>query len=170
MKKFMVFGMTVLILSLGLIGCADPDDSSSSANWDGEYQVKYTTNITKLDLKAKTITGLYKNNEWDGSAVISNVSVGDAADFPSLSGTINHSGKWAYVYSDSKKIGVIYTWTMSTGGSYNETEISLLIGSNEKNDIRLWVPSDGSRPNEKIDLSDVEIIDNYSINASREEK
>ena len=162
-----------LIIGFGFTACGESGDDGGNGggNWNGDYQTYGTTNYTKLDLNAKTITGVYKRGDgysnWDGSAVISNVSVGGTSSFPSVSGTINHSGQWAYVFSDSKKIGVIYTWTMSTG-SYTETDTKLFIGSTKKSDMSLWRPSDGTNPAEAVDLSDVEPIEDYYINATKE--
>ena len=166
----------VAIIGFGFTSCGDGGDGSGSGdgggNWNGDYQHYGTTNFTKIDLNAKTITGVYKRgngySNWAGSAVISNVSIGSTSSFPSVSGNISHSGKWAYVFSGSKKIGVIYTWTMSTGGSYSETDTTILIGSTNKSDISLWIPSDGTNPAAAVDLSDVELIEDFYIKATKE--
>jgi len=57
---------------------------------------------------------------------------------------------------------------MSSSG-YKETNYKLLIGSTNKNDMSLWTPSDGSKPNAAVDLSDV-VNKGYFLNTEREVK
>ena len=80
-----------------MVSCGGDDDGNTGGtlNWNGEYQTYGTINKTKVDFTAKTITGAYdsKGGTWDGSAVISNVTVGSTTDFPPISGSISHSVK-----------------------------------------------------------------------------
>ena len=162
----------VAVIGFGFVSCGGDDSSSGggTVNWNGEYQTYGTTNKTKVDITAKTITGVYdhKGGTWNGSTVISDVTIGSTTDFPPISGSISHSGKWAYVNIGTEKIGVIYTWVMSMSG-YKETNYKLLIGSTNKNDISLWTPSDGSNPRDAVDLSDV-VSKGYYIDTRKEEK
>ena len=182
---FKVLGIIALVAVIGfsMASCGGDDggnndggnnnngsNNGGTPNWNGEYQTYGTTNKTKVDFAAKTITGVYdsKDGTWNGSTVISNVTVGSTTDFPPTSGNITHSGKWAYVNVGSEKIGVIYTWVMSMSG-HKETDYKLLIGSTNKNDMSLWTPSDGSKPNAAVDLSDV-VSKGYYIDTRKEEK
>jgi len=85
---FKVLGVIALVavIGFGVATCGDDDSGGGGGtlNWNGEYQTYGTTNKTKVDLKAKTITGVYnsKGGTWNGSTVISNVTVGNTTDFP----------------------------------------------------------------------------------------
>jgi hypothetical protein len=97
---FKILGVIALVAVIGfsMVSCGDDDNKGGDAlNWNGEYQTYGTTNKTIVDLAAKTITGAYdvKNGTWNSSTVISDITVGSTTDFPSMSGNISHSGKWA---------------------------------------------------------------------------
>jgi len=173
-RVFKILGIIALaaVIGFGFVSCGGDDGGGGSGgkvNWNGEYQTYGTTNKTIVDFAAKTITGYYSEDyTWNGSAVISNVTLGSTSDFPTLSGSITHSGKWAYVNVGNEKIGIIYTWTMSMSG-YKETDYKLLIGSTNKNDISLWTPNDGSDPAAAVVLSDV-VNKGYYLDTQKEEK
>ena len=75
---------------------------------------------------------------YDGNAVISDVTLGEVKTLPSTGTDLVHSGKWAYVFSGTDKIGLIYSWTMTMSG-WSETDYDLMI-SGDNNDIKLGTP------------------------------
>ena len=176
MKKKRIFWavlMNSLVLGLAFIGCDNGTtntESGGGTGWNGVYESNYdkSTDITTVDLTAKTITGGYKTDtypvyEYDGALIITDVILGTVNVLPNVPGGISHSGKWAYVFSESKKIGLIFTWTMTMAG-YNDTEHTLII-SGDKSKMQLGTPWIGKV---ELDFDDLEDIGIY-INADKED-
>jgi hypothetical protein len=124
MKRKLIFSaMLAAFLALGfaLVGCStdDPPGSSGGINWYGTYEDG-----------SKSI--IFNGNSISGEYTISNISIGETRIVISEDSSLTHSATWAYVFSGSAKIGIIYQSTMSTsGGHYSETDYSLILGKNK---------------------------------------
>ena len=147
MKKFFIAGI-VLILSLVFISCGGggtgTGGSSGGTNWDGAYYPNMDDiHKTTVNLNAKTITGGYENSSgswvYKTDLLITDVSLGTVNTLPVHdAGGLVHSGKWAYVYSGTDKIGLISQWIMSMSG-WSETDYDLTI-SGDEHDLHLGTP------------------------------
>jgi hypothetical protein len=138
-NKILVLGMLVMVLacSMVFVGCGDGagGGDGGGVDWNGDYgEDNYLMNSTingkaTVDLSAKTITGAGAGttSTSDDFGAIPDVSISDPTDVSWGSSSLKHTGTWVYIYSGDKKIGVLYTWTMSMTG-YSETDCSIDIG------------------------------------------
>ena len=157
--------ITIGFVALSIMSCdGDGDGSGSDTNWNGVYTSVWgdPTEKTTVDLTTGTITGgrpiiedyYYHKGDYDPNLKIENVTLGTIQTLPTTGTDIKHSGKWAYVYQGDDKIGFIYSWTMSAGGSmgYNETGYNLEIHYDKNN---MSFPSPWPNPLDLDDLVDI---------------
>ena len=140
MKRFAkLLGLMALVTVIGfsMVSCGGDGDGDGSGNggnggnggsgtlnWNGVYtevngDKKTTVSFTN---GAGTITGYYEyrgyyeDSVWNGSGVISNVTLGDVTNEKDEYWTKD----WAYLYIGTDKIGVIYRSVHKNfGGGYN---------------------------------------------------
>ena len=178
MKRFAkLLGLLALVAVIGfsMVSCKNDDDDAKknggATGWNGDYFSIFDEKTT-VDLNAKTITGgsiLSEGEDWwrgvyDANLSIPNVTIGEVHSLEDKASDLTHSGNWAYVYSDGKKIGVINSWVMSHGGG-NTTPDYYLIISGDKSDIKITGSSGMTQT--VLDLNDLVHIGVY-IDANKD--